>query len=158
MANYRMEISSFMVYFFHIIIIQNEIIVNIWPIYTKFLDSNVPTTVHRARSSSWMAFFICQSKNLSVITFLSEFLGKLCSILWKKTLLGHTKSSEEFLFFFFFWTPKEKYCTSIANSSSSRPEEVGYSITNEMDSQIDLRNLKWKKDYNTILLISTPFV
>ena len=102
------------------------------------------TTVHRARSSSWMAFFICQSKNLSVITFQSEFLGKLCSILWKKTLLGHTKSSEEFLFFFSsFELPKKNTVSSIANSSSSRPEEVGYtSITNEMDSQIDLRNLK----------------
>ena len=66
------------------------------------------TTVHRARSSSWMAFFICQSKNLSVITFLSEFLGKLCSILWKKTLLGHTKSSEEFLFFFFLLNSQRK--------------------------------------------------
>ena len=56
---------------------------------------------HRSRSGSWMAFFICQSKNLSVITFQSEFLGKLCSILWKKKTLLVTQNLLKNSFSFF---------------------------------------------------------
>lgn len=168
MANYRWWKYLLLWYNFCIIM---HYWVKIWPIYTTFLDifsisiagaKKIQFILKQYAHNSASGSF----KQLDGVFHLSKQKSECDNIpKWVSWQTLFNLVEENFAwshkifwripFLFFFWTLKEKYCTSIANSSSSsRPEEVGYtSITNEMDSQIDLRNLKWKKDYNTILYL-----